>query len=131
MVIPNIVFLVGSKLYGRLRMSKRPGIWVVRWPLSSALSWWKRTAGRYWPFAASTIDGGQENQFQIARTTNNRQLFQLDLSSERVELREFAKTLNIGDHIRIFCDDGVLVAEKISQTRLKVLYSEAISERVH
>jgi len=112
-------------------MSKRRGIWVVRSPLSSALSWWKRTAGRYWRFAASTLDGGQENQFQIARTTNNRQLFQLDLSSERVELREFAKTLNIGDHIRIFCDDGVLVAEKISQTRLKVLYSEAISERVH
>jgi len=113
-------------------MSKRQGIWVVRWPLSSALGWWKRTAGRYWRFAASTKDGRQENQFEIARTTNNSQPIQLDFaSSERVELKEFAKTLNIGDRVRMFCDDGVLVAEKISQTQLKVLYSETMSERVH
>jgi hypothetical protein len=112
-------------------MSKRRGIWVVRWPLSSALGWWKRTAGRYWRFAASTMDGRQENRFEIARTTNNGQPFQLDFASERVELKEFAKTLNIGDRIRMFCDDGVLVAEKISQTQFKVLYSETMSERVH
>jgi hypothetical protein len=111
-------------------MSKRPGIWAGWWPLSSALGWWKRTAGRYRRFAASTMDGRQENQFEIARTTNS-QPFQLDFASERVELKEFAKTLNIGDCIRMFCDDGVLVAEKISQTQFKVLYSETMSERVH
>ena len=129
MVIPSIVFLVGSELYGRLRMSKRRGVWVVRWQPSSALAWWKRTAGRYWRFAASTLDGRQENQFEIVRTNNN-EPFQLD-ASEPVELKEFAKTLNIGDRIRIFCDDGVLMAEKISQTQFKVLYSETMSERVH
>jgi hypothetical protein len=75
------------------------------------------------------MDGRQENRFEIARTTNNGQPFQLDFSSERVELKEFAKTLNIGDRIRMFCDDGVLVAEKISQTQFKVLYSETMSER--
>jgi hypothetical protein len=31
----------------------------------------------------------------------------------------------------MFCDDGVLVAEKISQTQFKVLYSETTSELVH
>jgi hypothetical protein len=112
-------------------MSKRRGIWVVRWPPASALGWWKRTAGRYWRFAASTRDGRQENQFEIARTTNNSEAFQLDAASEPVELKEFGKTLNIGDRIRMFCDDGVLVAEKTSQTQFKVLYSETMSERVH
>jgi len=112
-------------------MSKRRGILAVRWPLSAALGWWKRTAGRYWRFAASIMDGRQENQFEIAQTTNNSQPLQLDFALERVELKEFAKTLNIGDRIRMFCDDGVLVAEKISQTQFKVLYSETMSERVH
>ena len=110
-------------------MSKKRGIWAVRWP--AALGWCKRTAGRYCRFAASTMDGRQENQFEIARTTNNSQPFQLDFASELVELRELAKTLNIGDRIRMFCDDGVLVAEKISQTQFKVLYSEMVSKRVH
>jgi hypothetical protein len=112
-------------------MSKRRGIWAVRWPLSAALGWCKRTAGRYWRFAPSTMDGRQENQFEIARTTNNSQPFQLHLTSERVELKEFANTLNIGDRIRMFCDDGVLVVEKISQTQFKLLYSVAMSELVH
>jgi len=130
MAIPNIVFLVGNELYGRLVMSKRQGIWVVRWPVSSALGWW-RAAGRYWRFAASTLDGRQENRFETARTANNSEPFQPDFASERVELKEFAAALNIGDRVRMFCDDGVLVAEKISQTQFKVLYSETTSERVH
>jgi hypothetical protein len=131
MVIPMMVFLVGSELYGRRMMSKRRGIWAVRWPLSAALGWWKRTAGRYWRFAASTMNSRQENQFEIARGTDNSQPLQLNFALELVELKEFAKILNIGDHIRVFCDDGVLVAEKVSQTQFKVLYSETISERVH
>jgi hypothetical protein len=112
-------------------MSKRREIWAASWPLSAALGWWKKTAGRYWRFAVSTMNGRQENQFEIARTTDNSQPLQLTFASELVELKEFAKILNIGDHIRVFCDDGVLVAEKISQTRFKVLYSETMSERVH
>src|ERR1700745_1320490 len=131
MVIRKTVFLVESELDGRRRMSKRRGIWSCRWPLSSALGWGKRPAGRYWRFAASTMDGWQENRFEIVRTTNNSQPFQPDFASGRVELKEFAKTLNIGDRIRIFCDDGVLMTEKISRTQFKVLYSESMSERVH
>jgi len=81
--------------------------------------------------AASTMDGRQENQFEIARTTSNSQPLQLDFASELVELKEFAKTLNIGDRMRMFYFDGVLVAEKISQTQFMVLYSETMSERLH
>jgi len=81
--------------------------------------------------AASTMDGRQENQFEIARTTSNSQPLQLDFASELVELKEFGKTLNIGDRMWMFYFDGVLVAEKISQTQFMVLYSETMSERLH
>jgi len=81
--------------------------------------------------AASTMDGRQENQFEIARTTSNSQPLQLDFASGLVELKEFAKTLSIGDRMRMFYYDGVLVAEKISQTQFMVLYSETMSERLH
>ena len=77
------------------------------------------------------MDGREENQFEIARTTDNSEPSELDFAAERVELKEFAKTMNIGDRIRMFCNDGVLVAEKISQTQFKVLYSETLSEQVH
>jgi len=112
-------------------MSKRRGNWVVRWPLSWALSWWKSTAGKYWWFAAPTMDGRQENQLEIARTAKPSEPFQVDFVPQRLELKEFAKTLHIGDRIRMFCDDGVVVAEKTSHTQFKVLYSETMSERVH
>ena len=41
------------------------------------------------------------------------------------------KVLNIGDRIRVLCDDGVLVAEKISQTQFKLIYAQMLSELVH
>ena len=112
-------------------MSKRRGIWSVGRPVSAALGWYKRIAGRYWRFAASTMDGRQENQFEIARTNSNNQPFQLHFASELVELKEFAKTLNIGERIRMFCDDGVLVVVRISQTQFRLLYSGMMSRLVH
>jgi hypothetical protein len=39
--------------------------------------------------------------------------------------------LNIGDRIRLFCDDGVLVAEKVSQTQLRIIQAETVAEGVH
>jgi hypothetical protein len=54
-----------------------------------------------------------------------------DLAGECVELREFAKKLNIGDRIRVLCDDGVLVAEKVSETQFKLIHAEMIAELVH
>jgi hypothetical protein len=46
-------------------------------------------------------------------------------------LTEFIKTLSIGDRIRVFCDDGVVVAEKISQTQFKEIHVEIMAELVH
>jgi len=124
--IPKVVFLVGSELYRMRRMSKkRRGRQVA----AVCGTWLLEKDFRR--LAASTMDGRQENQFEIARTTSNSQPLQLDFASELVELKEFAKTLNIGDRMRMFYFDGVLVAEKISQTQFMVLYSETMSERLH
>lgn len=48
-----------------------------------------------------------------------------------MELKELTDALRVGDRIRLFCDDGVLLAEKISQTQLKVIQSQSIAELVH
>jgi hypothetical protein len=48
-----------------------------------------------------------------------------------VELKEFTKALNIGDRIQVLCDDGVLVAEKISHTQFKFIHAQMLSEFVH
>ena len=55
----------------------------------------------------------------------------LELAGKRVELMEFARGLNIGDRIRVFCDDGVLVAEKVSQTQLRIIQAATMTEGVH
>jgi hypothetical protein len=73
----------------------------------------------------------RENQFEVARVMNVSHPLDVDFAGERVELREFAKVLSIGDRIRVLCDDGVLVAEKISQTQFKLIHTETMTELVH
>jgi len=48
-----------------------------------------------------------------------------------MELEEFIQILRIGDRIRVLCDDGVVVAEKISQTQFKLIRCQMMSELVH
>jgi hypothetical protein len=103
--------------------------------VSAVLDWCKRTAGKYRRFAGSIADQlrmvGRENQFDVARVMNVSQPLHVDFAGERVELREFAKVLSIGDRIRVLCDDGVLVAEKISQTQFKLIHAETMTDLVH
>jgi hypothetical protein len=54
--------------------------------------------------------------------------FEVNVCGERVELKEFVKVLRIGDRIRVFCDDAVFVAEKISQTQFELIDWQAISK---
>jgi len=39
-----------------------------------------------------------------------------------MEFEEVVKVLNIGDRIRVLCDDGVVVAEKISPTQFELIH---------
>ena len=103
--------------------------------VSAVLDWCKRTAGKYRRFAGSIADQlrmvGRENQFDVARVLNVSHPLHADFAGERVELREFAKVSSIGDRIRVLCDDGVLVAEKISQTQFKEIQAETMTDLVH
>jgi len=116
-------------------MPEKRGIWAVGLPLSAVLDWYKRTVGRYRRFAGRIADQlrmvGRENQFEVARVMDVSHPFHADCAGKRVELSEFIKVLSIGDRIRVLCDDGVLVAEKISETQIKVIYAETMAELVH
>lgn len=116
-------------------MSKKRGTWAIALPLSTALAWYKKTAGKCLRFAGRIVDQllmvGAENQFDVVRVMNVSHPFRADFAGKRVELREFTKILRIGDRIRVFCNDGVLVAEKISETQFKEIHAETMAEFVH
>ena len=115
-------------------MSKKRGIWAVGLPPSAALDWYKRTVGRCRRFAGRIADKlrtvGRENQFEVARVINVSHPLRADFAGKQLELREFTKALSVGDRIRVLCDDGVLVAEKISKTQFKVIHAVPITELV-
>jgi hypothetical protein len=116
-------------------MSRKRGIWAVGGPLSAVLDLCKRTAGRCRRFAARFADSsriaGQENQMEVARVMTASYPLQVDFAGKPVELREVINSLRIGDRIRVFCDDGVIVAEKISHTQFKEIHVEMMAELVH
>jgi hypothetical protein len=45
----------------------------------------------------------------------------MDFCGEGVELEEITRLLTVGDRIRVLCDDGVITAEKISETQFKLI----------
>lgn len=116
-------------------MSKRCGICGVSSLLLNALDWCKRTGGRYWAFSCGIIwssrPGHRHDQVERGQSTKVGHPEQVYFCGVRIEFKEFLKTLNIGDRIRVLCDDGVLVAEKVSQTQFKLIDSQKASELVH
>ena len=116
-------------------MLKKRGIRSVGLPLLAVLDWCTRTVGRY-RRSAGRIAGqlrmvGRENQSEVARVMNVSHPLHVDFSGKSVELRELTKVLRIGDRIRVLCDDGVVVAEKISETQFKLIHAETMAELVH
>ena len=71
--------------------------------------------------------GSRADEFEVSLPKNP---VQVDFCGEPIELREFIKVLSIGDRIRVLCDDGLLVAEKISETQCKVIHSEMMDKLV-
>jgi hypothetical protein len=106
-------------------MSKGRGIWCIGLALSRALDRCKRTAGRYWRFAGgmfgSTTDRCRHEQIAVP----------IDSCQQLIKFNELINVLRVGERIQVFCDDGVIVAEKISQTQFKLIHCQAMSELVH
>ena len=114
-------------------MSKRSGTWGVRLSLSSALSWFKTFTSRSLAFADRIVCVGElrpNDEFESLPDANRNQSLKIEFYGDRIELRELTEILRIGDRVRLFCDDGVLVAEKISQTQLKIIHSQPVMEGI-
>ena len=104
-------------------------------PFSAALDKCKKTARRYWRFASGIVWSIaarlRHDQFEVARPANVSPPLEIDFCQRRMNLEEFIEVLSIGDRVRLLCDDGVVVAEKISQTQFKLIHCQMISELVH
>lgn len=89
--------------------------------ISAVSEWCKRTAGRLRLI-------GREEQSQVPPPSNP---LHVSFFGNSVELGQLAKALKIGDRVRVHCDDGLLVAEKISETQFQLIDSEPIAGLVH
>jgi hypothetical protein len=116
-------------------MSRGSGICAVKSPLSAALLWFKKFASRYFWFAERIVRCKQrhrDNRIAVAPEASiMRPTLQIELCGGQIELKELTEVLRIGDRIRLFCNDGVLVAEKVSHTQLKVIQSQGLAELIH
>lgn len=114
-------------------MARRRGMGTFGSPLATMLDQCKRTAARYRRFVGADQLSlvGQEDQFEGGQTADSSQPLYVECDGDRVELDEFIRILRIGDCIRVFCDDGVVVAEKVSHHQLKLIHVRTMSESVH
>jgi hypothetical protein len=108
-------------------MSKERQIPTVNSSLSAVSDGCKRIADRFRRFAVGIVrsitERRQEPQFDVAQAVS--------IVHESIELKESLKLLRIGERLRVFCNDGILVVEKVSQTQVKLVHSQAITELVH
>jgi hypothetical protein len=89
--------------------------------VSTVSEWCKRTAGRLRLI-------GQEKQSQVPPASNP---LHVSFIGNSVELGQLAKALKIGDRVRVHCSDGLLVAEKITETQFQLIHAEPIAGLVH
>lgn len=116
-------------------MSKRLRTSGISLLLSAMLDWCKMTATRYWQgvsgIARLMRRGCRSDPSEDVRPVNVGQPSRIDFCGEDIELKEILRMLTIGDRVRILCDDGVLVAEKMSQTQFKLVGAQSMSKLVH
>ena len=115
-------------------MSKRR-IWGSGVLLSTVLEAWEKTVRVYRRFSVRVVDQSRtnrrENSSAVARPTNDFKTVPIDLGGGIAEFEEFTKAMRIGDRVRAFCDDGVIEAEKVSQTRFKLIYNLETTGPIH
>jgi hypothetical protein len=141
-VAPYILFLIprdvlwwwGNLAGGGGQMSKGTRIWR-RGRLSAVLDWWKSTVSRYGRFAGGSADQSrtisQQDTFENASSAHELKMVKIGPDSLEAEFREFTEAMRVGDRIRTFCDDGVIEAEKVSQTQFKLVYLVETTGSIH
>jgi hypothetical protein len=100
--------------------------------LSVVLNWFEKAYKRcLGSVVSSAIEDHRRDPSEVALPTNIGQGIEVDFCGKRIELRKLTRLLSVGDRIRILCDDGVLVAEKVSPTQFKLIQSQTAGELVH
>jgi hypothetical protein len=115
-------------------MSKKHETSRIHLSLSAAAGKCKRAASKYWRLASQIVGArprSRQDRLEVAAPKIAIHELHLGTCHSPVELREVAEVLSIGDRIRVFCDDGVVVAEKISPTQFKLLDCQMLPESVH
>lgn len=115
-------------------MSKKHEISRISLSMSAVLDRCKRTASKYWRVVSKIVGAKplrQQNHLVVTPPQNAIHELQLGTCHSPVELKEVAEVLSIGDRIRVFCDDGVVLAEKISPTQFKLIDCQMLPESVH
>ena len=112
----------------KTEISRKTNIPGIRPRLRAVLEWCKRTAGRCYAFASGKVWLTRRGSNEVARMSSACHPWQIDFGGERMELNKLFTMLSIGDRIRVFCDDGVVVAEKISQTQFQVVHSQSMTK---
>lgn len=116
-------------------MSRGFGIWGVGSSLLDGLDLCKRPAGKYWTLLGeivlSTTPGHLHHPVEGRQSRKVGHPGQIYFCGRRIECKELPKLLNVGDRVRMFCDDGAFVAEKISQTQFQLIHAQELSELVH
>jgi hypothetical protein len=117
-------------------MSKRRGNWRIKLPLSVAMDMCKTMAGKSLQFfrrALQSITARIRHDHLKADLIVDVSHSLLTDSScrQNMELEEAVKVLNIGDRIRVLCDDGVVEAEKVSETQFELIHYQMISGLIH
>lgn len=116
-------------------MSKKREMKSISSWLGVTLDWCRRTARRSLcrtrRVTFSTVDDHTNEQFEVGSLTKVKDGLQVHFRGNRMEFDEFSQSLSIGDRIRVLCDDGVLIAEKISPTQFELIHSQGISPFIH
>lgn len=101
----------------------------MTWPLSATVAWCKKIIGQCFR-NADQIDLARascpENPSDVAVAASAIYPLRIDFGENCMELNELIAVLRVGDRIRLFCDDGLLIAEKVSQTQLKVIHFQTM-----
>jgi hypothetical protein len=109
------------------------GIWDPGALLSAMLEGWERAVHVFRRFAVRVADQShtQENSFAVARANSDFKTVEINLGGGIDKFEEFTKAMRVGDRIRAICDDGVIEAEKVSQTRFKLIHNVETTGPVH
>ena len=73
----------------------------------------------------------RDEKVEVERWTKASDLLRVDSYQQVPELKELITLLSIGDRVRVLCDDGILVAEKISRTQFKLIECQMMSDWIH